>query len=267
MNNIIKPFVLVIVYSLPFPSQVFAWTLNIDFEDGLVGDLAQGKGALSEAFSHTKYTNAVRNTGNLAAELMIDKGSEGWGSWGGEIKFPIALHQGDEIWFRTYIYFPSDFDFSATGIGLKMMRIHTSKDKTNEGYVDVLVARSNGLTISGEIDPLFFENNGVQTWKGIADVVPRGTWQAYEQYVKFSSVPGDGIYRVWQNGKLVFEDAVTRTLRSPTSKSDWIYIFGYWNGNAPKTQKAYMDSTVVTSEHPGNTDAHGNPFIGLVNKP
>ena len=91
-----------------------------------------------------------------------------------------------------------------------------------------------------------------------------GVWHAYEQYVKFSATAGKGIFRFWQDGKLIFEDKITPTLAS-SSQSDFIYLFTYWNNNAPATQSLYIDDAIVTNERPNNTDAAGNPFIGVGN--
>jgi hypothetical protein len=98
--------------------------------------------------------------------------------------------------------------------------------------------------------------------RGIGAQTTTGTWHSYEQYVKFSNTPGKGIFRFWQDGNLIFEDKVTPTL-GVSAQADFIYLFTYWNGDAPKSQSAYVDDIVITSATPNNHDAAGNPFIGL----
>ncbi len=245
-------------------SSAGAWTLDANFESGVLGDKANGSDGFSGAFQYTVYSDVVAHSGSQSAEVGIDAGTEGFGDWGGSFNYP-DLHQGDEIWFRVYLYFPSGFDFSCTQCaGLKAMRIHTAApDLSNEGYLDVLI--DNGLNVGSEITPDYFTNN--PDWKNLGTPVITEDWVAIEQYVKLSSVPGEAVYRVWQNGTLIKEDLQTETLRTAVSISDFIYLFSYWNGTAPQTQKAYVDDVVVTNETPGVVDASGNPFIGLTDSP
>jgi hypothetical protein len=241
-----------------------AWTVDANFESGVVGEKANGSDGFGGAFKYTVYSDVVAHSGSQAAEIGIDQGAEGFGDWGGSFQYP-DLMQGDEIWFRVYAYFPSGFDFSCTQCaGLKMMRIHTAaQDSSNEGYLDVLI--SGGLNVGSEVTPDYYQNN--PTWKNLGTEVVTGEWLAVEQYVKLSSVPGEGIYRVWQNGTLIKEDLQTKTLRTTSSISDFIYLFSYWNGTAPQTQVAYVDDVFITNETPAAVDADGNAFIGLTDTP
>jgi len=256
MNRIILAFVCTLFLS----PQVYAWTKIADFEDGVAGAKAKGTRAFDGAPKYTVYTNRFVRSGKLAGEMGIDGGSTGVGDWGGKINFPKNLGEGDEVWLRTFLYFPSGFNFSATGQGVKTMRVHVKRpDGGNEGYIGTLI--DGGITVASEVgNPNFAPNNPSRASLGIT--VPRGAWHAIEQYIKFSATPGKAIYRVWQNGKLIFEDTSTRTLRSSSSSADFMYLFTYWNGGAPKSQKAYVDDMIVTNERPSNTDASGNPFIG-----
>jgi len=239
-----------------------AWTVQADFEDGSPGAKADGADGFTEAFSRTIYSAHVAHGGAQSAELGITAMAEGFGEWGGSFFPPDVLREGDELWFRVYLYFPVGFDFSCTQCaGVKTLRIHTAAtaNGNNEGYLDVLI--DNGLNIGSEVTEDHYTNN--PDWKGRGAKVPTGTWMALEQYVKLSSTPGQGIYRVWQDGTLVFEDTITETLRSATSVSDFLYVFSYWNGGAPATQLAYIDDVVLTNEVPAKVDAMGHPFIGV----
>jgi hypothetical protein len=195
----------------------------------------------------------------MSSEVGIAQGDTN--NMGGSFNFPTALGEGEEVWVRGYLYFPAGFDFSASGQGLKTLRIHVKTSSGgNEGYHDVLI--NNGLTVGSEIgNPQFAPNNPSRN--SIGQPITTGKWHAIEMYVKYSATPGKGVYRVWQNGNLIFEDKLTHTLRSSSSKADFIYLFTYWNGGAPKTQKAYVDDFIVTNQRPSNTDAHGNPYIGV----
>lgn len=240
------------------------WRIEANFEDGTLGEEAQGNStSFSDAFSNTKYSNVQVRSGSQSAEVGIDAGETGFGQWGGSFNFPSVLREGDEIWFRTYLYFPDGFPFTTDSGRLKTMRIHTaSSSGDNEGYIGLLISDTgNYISVGSEVTNEWYRNN--RDWREKGGPTATGQWQALEQYIKFSSVPGEAVTRVWQNGVLIMEDTITNTLHSATSVSDFIYLFTYWNGGAPASVKAYVDDVIITSATPSNTDAEGNPFIGL----
>jgi hypothetical protein len=263
--------ILLLLITLAFSAQAPAWTVKRGFEDGAPGVKAQTPDSFNGTAGRSSFTSnqAIVLNGNLSGTVTVNQGETGFGQWGGSFNFPTALKEGQEIWFRVYVMYPTGWDFSCGGCtqGMKFMRIHTaSSGGSNEGYMDTLI---NGDTTGGKImvgnealGPIFFSNNGGGTkYRGTAII--RDKWYAYEQYLKWSSVPGQGIYRVWQDGNLIFEDLKTATLRSSTSKSDFIYLYTYWNNGAPQTQTSYVDEVVITSDTPPNRDAQGNPLIGV----
>lgn len=250
-----------LLFTLLLSTNAGAWIIDANFEGGKVGDSAKASNAFSQAFQYSKYSDSVVHTGSRSSIIGIDKGDTGFGEWGGSFKFPQALREGDEVWYRAYIFFPQDFNLSAGGVGLKTMRIHVqSSSGSNEGYLDLLI--SGDLTVGIEFSRAAFTATNLD-YKNRGVNVTKGTWHAYEQYVKFSSVPGQGIYRVWQDGKLVLDDNTTKTLKGSGSSSGFVYLFGYWNDGAPKTQSAYIDDIFITNERPSQRDANGNPMIGL----
>ena len=261
MKRNILLFVIYCFFIISSPAS--AWVIDADFERGVIGEKADGDDGLTGAFKYTIYTNKVVRSGKQAAEVGIDAGSMGFGTWGGSFKYPSNLGNGDELWFRVWAYFPKDFSFYCGGCtqGVKFMRIHTAaSDFSNEGYHSILL-KDNIIVDSEVTGKIFHSNNGSK--KSAGQNITTGAWHAYEMYIKFASTPGQGIYRVWQDGNLVFEDTITQTLKSSSSISDLIYLFSYWNNGAPKTQQAYVDEIVVTSTRPSDIDSHGNHFIGL----
>lgn len=257
----------VLITFLFFSSHLSAWTINADFEGGTVGQKAKANNAFTGAFRDTKFSNAQVHSGSRSAIASIAAGDQGFGRWGGSWDYP-DLFEGDEMWFRLWVYFPSGFSFSCGGCsqGMKFMRIHTaSPSGSNEGYHSTLI--ENSMNIDSEVNgKSFYSNNGPAPFPAVNNVgsaVTTGTWHAFEQYIKFSSKPGQGVYRFWQDGKLIFEDKRTATLRSSNSKSDFLYLWTYWNNGAPKSQSAYIDDVIVTNEKPSGIDAQGNPFVGL----
>jgi hypothetical protein len=250
-----------ILYSLLCTSVAFAWTVNADFETGALGNKAQGNDAFSEAFRYSTYTSKITHSGKQAAQLKIDQGTNGWGNWGGRFNYPSKLYEGDEVWFRIFLYLPDGFNFKASGQGIKAQRIHTaSPSGANEGYIGTLLGQG-GINVGSEVDPDFYNvYTTYETRSHLGPNLPTGKWITLEQYVKFSSTRGT--YRVWRDGELIFEDINAKTLRTSKSISDYIYLFTYWNGDAPATQHAYLDDVIITNQKPSNVDRNGNPYIG-----
>lgn len=254
---------LILLFSLLFSTQAFAWSKVLNFDE--LSDGATEKLGFS-AKTLTRASNNFSYSGNMSIEIGILQGTEGFSDWGGQMRLPPKsipgasdLKEGSEVWYRIWYYFPAGFDFSATGAGLKLSRIHTaSSSGGHEGYMTLLIR--NGIGVINPIDSSFYDVNKTN---GLGTNVPTGQWHAIEHYVKFHSVPGKAAYRVWQNGKLIFEDTQSTTLKSSSSEADYIYFFTYWNGGAPKTQKAYLDDMIVTTDTPSALDSHGNHFIGV----
>ncbi|RLC99013.1 MAG: hypothetical protein DRI46_10245 [Chloroflexi bacterium] len=254
---------LALVSGLLFSVHAHAWTINADFNSGALGAKAQGSDAFTEGFRDSKYTNKRSASGKQGLEMWIEEGNDGFGEWGGKFIFPTKLQNGDEIWYRVYLYFPDSFSFDKGGApGLKTMRIGTANSNSTkrEGHLDILIG-TDGLVIGSEQENGFYENN--PNWRDVGDPLARGSWQVIEHYIKFSATPGKGIRRMWRNGVLEFEDTVTATLKTATSVADYAFLFSYWNNNAPKSQYAYADEIILTSNRPSNTDSNGNHFVGV----
>ena len=114
------------------------------------------------------------------------------------------------------------------------IRIHRARTKLREALRSI------------ESDPI-----DLPLISDLGKVINIDSWNTCEIYVKFSSDPSKSIIRFWQEGNLVFEAAdVVATLASSNSISDRVLIGNYYNGNAPKTQSAYIDNIVVTSDSP-----------------
>ena len=243
-----------------------AWTVTADFEDGTIGELATGSDGLSNNAAQATYTNEHVFSGSQALKAQVNSGGT---AFGGMIQYPSGLGEGDEVWYSARWYFPSSWEFTTTS-GQKLMRIGTTAGGGNwwDIYIDKDTHQIEPHTDLGASKIAF---NDYKYGESSLITGPRGqhgkvikidSWNTYEIYVKFSSDPSKSIIRFWQEGNLVFEAAgVVATLGSSNSISDRVLIGNYYNGNAPKTQSAYIDNIVVTSDPPPNTDAHGNPMI------
>ncbi len=276
-------FIYVLFIPLFYSSYVNAWTISRDFEGGVVGASAQDSRGFDSVAGSARYTNKFAASGKQSISTTIQKGTTGFGQWGGRFSFPNNLRAGDELWVRTYFYFPNTFDFTTIGTGLKTVRIHTP-----EGNIDTYTLKKNGNSTAlmawselagsdfgannpggrGQVNSSGFNRGNVGT------AVPKGEWHVLEQYVKFATKPNSGIFRIWQNGKLIFEDTKTYTLKTSSSEADFVALFTYWNSydkasntqvGAPQTQTMYIDNVVLTTDRPSNTDSFGNPFIGTGN--
>lgn len=256
---------IIIFAVLFFSAQAHAWVINANFEKGKVGEIAEGSNAFSDGFRNTKYTKDKVHGGSLAAVTSIKEGETAFGDWGGQFVFPSKLGEGDEIWYRVWIYYPEGFDFTNNGIGVKTLRIHThSADGSHQGYFDLLSNKSHLTTVIEHSNNKEFTTNN-PNWRSIGSKVTTGVWHALEMYAKLSSVSGKGIYRLWMDGELILEDTASANLKTSGSKADFAYLWSYFNGGSPKDQKAYVDDVIITNEAPNAKDSHGNRYIGVGN--
>ena len=255
-----KRSIFIALFSVLVSAQTHAWTITANFESGTIGAKAEGHDAFGGAKSLTVFDNKHVKSGSQSAKATITQGSDGWTEWGGVWNFPTFLYQGDEIWYRMWVYLQPGWNW---GGGSKGTRIHTrSSSGANEGYIDTY-GYNDRFRVGSELNTkMFFENNGS---KESLPSLPTGSWECVELYVKFNATPGQGIYRIWRNGVLAFEDTQTYTLRQSTSHSNLFFLFGYFNSNwggSPQTQSLWIDDVVITNQRPSNMDSHGNSFIG-----
>ncbi len=264
-----------ILFLIGFSVPSYAWVIDANFEGGKIGSIANGPTGISTCFDQTVFTNEKVHSGKMAAKATINAATDGFGKFGGNwiLSGNQRLYEGDEIWYRTWVYVPSNFSFSCGGCteGPKFMRIHTaSSNGDNQGYWNLHLLES-GITLATSVTQDFYKNHPYP-WtdtRKINGSIAKGSWHAYEQYIKFSATPGKGIYRAWYDGKLIFEDKITKTLKSSTSYVNKIQLFTYWRGTTkeqPKyTQSLYVDDIMITNERPDTRDAKGNPYLGVGN--
>lgn len=266
-----------------FSSQALAWTVSADFEypqatANTVANLPNPD-SFHDAAGQSRYADTPALSGSMSGSVTATAGETGFGRWGGTFTFPEPLAQGDEIWYRVNVYYPTGWTFQCNGCnqGLKFMRIATtSATGGNQGYLSTLIGGGVGVSgvsagttgglinVDSEVPNGFYDGHVTMAERfGVGTPIQRDQWHTYEMYVKFSSVRNQAIYRVWQDGNLIFEDKISGTLVSPTSISGRAMIYTFWNNGAPKTQTSYVDDIVITNEVPGRRDAHGNPYIGV----
>lgn len=251
-----------IITPIPPKPPTAGWTLKSNFDDGVTGTKAESPTGITEAFSLTVISADRSFSGKKSAKMGIKQGTDGWGDWGGILSHTKKCVEGDELWFRVRSFFPTNF-VPVAFPRLKFLRVHTA-----EGHIDLYILPNGGFAYNNEITGFSTaENNTTGKPSPFGDPIQKDVWETYEMYIKFHSQPGKGTYRVWKNGKKMYEDMTQKTLSSTLSYSEHSNIFTYWNsysnGGAPATQFMYMDDVVLTTSTPSERDEFGNPMIGI----
>lgn len=251
-----------------------AFTIDMDFENGTPGSRVEGRctpeqGRFTRAAGATFYTASDAFGFGQSAELNIEAGSKGTGTWGGVISFQSCggdnLVKGDEIWIRLRTKFPADFDFTADPHLLFLRLPIESEEEGKEGSNDIyLPGGKNGHVFEfvreGDDQWIFFGN--------ISDRIVLGLWETYEWYVKLSDIawddePGAGaVMRFWKNDNLLVEITDKPTLVSANSYLPEFHLFTYWSGGSPRTQQMYVDDLRITTDVP-DSGSEDQPRIGI----
>lgn len=288
----IKYNLIIITMVIGLSSTAHAWTINMDFNNGPLGKSIEDKGnpypVFSDAAGKSIYSDCVGIAQDgQCAKMNINKGDDGWGTWGGRLNFserdvsnPVP---GTEVWISVKMFIPDGFDYSANP-RLKFLRLHTrSPGKTNEGYNDLYITPDGSWLWDGTKNnnaPFIFvkeqQNINYFVGKPIVDEPKFGTWENYEVYLKMDYISvadgGTSRVRIWKNGKLLAELNDIQTLESSASYANAFLIFTYWNGGKPdgsglkptKDQHLFIDDLIITTDTPSKRDISGNPMIGDV---
>ncbi len=120
----------------------------MNFNQGPLGKSVEDKGnaypVFSDAAGRTVYSTCPEKAPTEhCAKMSIQKGQDGWGTWGGRLNFNqlglANLVPGTELWISVKLFMPRDFDYTANPY-LKFLRVHTrSNIVKNEGYDDLYI--------------------------------------------------------------------------------------------------------------------------------
>lgn len=271
------------------------WTIELDFESGADGqhliEPDDGEDLVFSSPYSCFYSTDTSVQGSNSIKMLTRTGGDTWGL----VKNFTPLQEGDEVWMRCYLRYPSGFNYTHTSFGLKTFA--TSQDiggrlwtlitgqAASGGFNHVNSDTGNSFWINN-MNGMIVDSNEITTddfsayWYpillagGLSDPggsVPCGemptpdTWMHLEHYVKLSSTtiyPTGGIWRVWQDGTLIFEDTHNKTISNSGRTIDTMVINSYWNGLIPADQHAYTDEVKITTVEPTNVDAFGNKMIG-----
>ncbi|CBL44139.1 hypothetical protein HDN1F_05560 [gamma proteobacterium HdN1] len=265
------------IFFLPIAGH--AWTKTEGCETGAAGTLPANS-ATSFWGKNTRIVTSPVAEGKQACEFSVKKGSEGWPStggpleWGGIFSFPSNVTVGQELWVRFSLWMPENFPITSNSGMLKFIRLHARTSTSNEGCIDFLMGDPKiplwDPVAKKDSYPAFVSNyEGVPGLSFIgsnADRPVRGKWETYEVYVKVSPTPqskgGASVLRAWKNNKLIANIPSQVTATNSTGFLDSLYLFTYWNGNAPSDAKVYFDNLIMTTDRPSNVDPNGYYYLG-----
>ena len=194
-------------------------------------------------------------------QTSIAKGSEGWGSWGFAIESGLPrLVSGDEVWFRTAVFFPHDFVFASSHGSFKTFRIGRRADGNNRGYLDWQIKNDQNWQSNIEY------SHDVGWVQHPGGKVVAGEWQFFEVYSRLHKT--DGVMRIWRNSVLFGERKGVDTMPHG-SYMDRLLWLTYVNGGALRTQTMNFTEFAVAvhsqthDDRPNlSLDAGGNYLIG-----
>ena len=238
------------IICLASAGQVFAWTKTVNFDSGTAGSLANGSSGFDYAGTKTIIATDNSISGGKSAKMTWTKGDPGWNLQHGEIQFPAQVKNGGEVWIRGYYYFANPWSFLSNNgdySGIKIMRLATDVG----GWHSIFSVYSPNISASNEMEQ-------VQIDTGSPFKI--GSWQSLEMYIKLS--PTNGIFRIWQDGKLVFEDLNHKTISSSNGYISFASVMSVWNNNVGQTQTQYVDDFIITTDKPSQVDSKGNSMIG-----
>jgi hypothetical protein len=258
-----------------YSGNLYAFNIVMNFDNGTPGDKVMG--GCDMATNQYRFTGDANKTVYTkddafglgeSAQLTVDKGTSGFGNFGGILKLDKCvgeeLKEGDEIWIRLRMKFPYNWMFTP-GERLKFIRLRAYTPSGDAiTYNDFELSHPDG---PGETFHPFhyipeFDADG--GWKLLGDpsqYINFGVWETYEVYFKINYITADedpvnGARVVaWKNGKLVGEVTDKRTLPGPGHTIRDFYLFTWWNGHqgkgdAPQTQSVLIDDLRITNERP-----------------
>lgn len=258
-----------------FSGNLHAFNIDMNFEDGTPGQIVTG--GCNAANGQYRFTSDANKTvynaddafgHGQSARLTINKGTGGFGDWGGIINLQSCvgeeLREGDEVWIRLRMKFPHNWMFTP-GERLKFIRLRTYSPAGQAlTYNDFQLSHPDGP--GNTFYPFHFipEFEGDSGWELLgkpSQYINFGVWETYEVYFKINHITADqdpvnGARVVaWKNGELIGEVTDRKTLPDAGHTIRDFYLFTYWNGqrgkgDAPQTQSVLIDDLRITNERP-----------------
>jgi hypothetical protein len=223
------------------------WSVVRNFNSGTLGTSVNNQ---SDGMTTTAavYDDTYVAEGPLSAKTTITQGAEGFGSFGGIVDFPFNLVQYDELWMHVWLYVPANFDLTTNSGSLKFMRVRSRKaDNTSQGYLDWQIKPNGTYRLLKEGQSIWYDADPNA-------VLPRAQWVQYIWHIIIDDVPGasGGLARVraWQDGVLIQDENLVRTMNAVGDVQTGLYLFTFWNGGAPQTQSVWLDDIRIANTKP-----------------
>ena len=229
--------------------------------------------------------------GNKVVREQLSQGQEGFG-WQKDLRsegIPV-LQPGDEIWFRTYSYFPSGWNPNTDNYHRKHQRVRMRDEKSAGSNDYHVVNRGNSNqpgSTAGSMTSNFEDNHNV---RHTSYEVPspnhtdREVWVYTEQYCLLGQPSGQGVNKYWAgNGDRLYwlnePDQWERRMQNTSNRSNLgpganhVELGGWWNGSCPVSQHWYWGriAVAIRSSRLGIDDTphmardqFGFPYIGTV---
>jgi hypothetical protein len=171
------------------------------------------------------------------------------------------LAKGDQLWATWRAYWPHGYDWTAmngTQFGwLKFFRLNfVETSSASAGAIILNLARR------GVQDPYILEGvSNVDSTPNYAaffgSPATAPVWDAWEKYTLHAVLDdvaedsgGFGRVDVWRDGVLLLSLTSEPVLPSADARLESVEFFGFWNGGAPRTQSAYVESVRLSSVGP-----------------
>lgn len=242
--------------------------MSADFEQYSIGENISNITEIN-AFSRSALEACPGGRSGVCLKVAIEpEDGGGFGDWGYEYTFDPDLVKDQEIWWKTDVYFPSTFSFTADP-WMKVMRIHCNEvPSANCGYLDLYIENE---TNGGGSDVTYrtiqeFDGHGWATTT--TPNVVTDDWMTLEMYAYIDDEStddgGSARVRIWIDGDLIFDRTDNSTIIGPTDVINLLFYHTFWNGSPTPSNESWVDNIVVATsdDPPTNTDAGGNPFIG-----
>jgi hypothetical protein len=247
---------------LPGPPDAAAWTVTLDFEEGAVGEKAEGPSAFAVAGAHTTFSADIAHSGEHSAKLVWTRNDSGFGKAQGEHYFDY-VPVGDEFWIRGYFYFAGRWSWQGACTrpeegcdSIKTIRALIKNRVTGQQVGSTSIIINNAGVPYVNCGTCKDQN----VYQGTTVRLHPGRWYALELYVYMH--PTKGRVRMWIDGELKAQATNVSTAVSDDDVLYFSYWMGYWNGRCGQDQVMYIDDVILTDEARAR-DTHGNRTIGL----
>lgn len=234
------------------------WELVRNFDTGNAGEKAERTAdGFDDIAGRSLYDKTTFYKGSGSAKLHILNNTEGFGTWGGAIKFPQNIGEGQHLYMSLAIKISKEFIVETPGNGsLKFIRFasETKLDdgsKKGTGYIDIQIKDDDLQNKPNETSfRMLREHQAVWYHFGETNSITRDIWHKLDFYINFDVAENGSRVVIWLNGKKITDETRMKTLLSEGNYFHSLYLFTYWNGFAPQDQHLWIDEIKMSTGYP-----------------